>query len=149
MEFTRVRPNIKTILKRILWVFLGSVVLALVYYLIFGMFILSPAERNLVRETQLMQTEYERLTNEMNTLNKVVEELEMRDRSIYGTVLHSTPLEVTREADISITGSCWKTPRLPWPIMPIRCSEVWNTGPLWLQGPCTWPGTRCTECWTV
>ncbi|MFA6339313.1 MAG: M23 family metallopeptidase [Bacteroidales bacterium] len=101
LEFTRVRPNIKTILKRILWVFLGSVVLALVYYLIFGMFILSPAERNLVRETQLMQTEYERLTNEMNTLNKVVEELEMRDRSIYGTVLHSTPLEVTREADIS------------------------------------------------
>lgn len=101
MEFTRVRPDFKTVLKRIFWVFLGSIGLALVYYLIFGMFIFSPAERNLVRETQLMQSEYERLSREMNNLNRVIEELDMRDRSIYGTVLHSTPLELTEETDIT------------------------------------------------
>lgn len=95
------RINFKTVLKRILWVFLGSIGLALVYYLIFGLFILSPAERNLVRETQLMQSEYERLSSEINNLNKVIEELEVRDRSIYGTVLHSTPLELTEETDIT------------------------------------------------
>lgn len=101
LEFTKVRPNIKTVLKRIFWVFLGSIALALLYYLVFGMFVLSPAERNLVRETELMQNEYERLSREMDNLNKVVEELAVRDRNIYGTVLHSTPLELNQEVDIS------------------------------------------------
>ena len=101
LEFTRVRLNVKAILKRTLWVFLGSIGLALLYYLIFGMFILSPAERDLIRETEIMQSEYERLSREMNNLNTVLEELEVRDKSIYGTVLHSQPLELTEEADIN------------------------------------------------
>jgi murein DD-endopeptidase MepM/ murein hydrolase activator NlpD len=65
------------------------------------MFILSPAERNLVRETELMQSEYERLNREMENLNKVIDELVVRDKNIYGTVLHSTPLELTEEVDIT------------------------------------------------
>ena len=101
LEFTKVRPNIKTVLKRIFWVFLGSIALALLYYLVFGMFVLSPAERTLIRETELMQNEYERLSREMDNLNKVIEELAVRDRNIYGTVLHSTPLELNQEVDIS------------------------------------------------
>lgn len=101
LEFTRVRYNVKTILKRIFWFFLASIGLALIYYLIFGLFILSPAERELIRETQIMQSEYKRLSGEMGPLNKVLEELEVRDKSIYGTVLHSRPLDVTEDADIS------------------------------------------------
>ncbi len=95
------RPGFKTVLKRILWVFLGSIGLAVVYYLIFGLFILSPAERNLQREAQLMQNEYERLSREMKNLNAVIEELETRDRGIYGAVLHSKPLDITEDADIT------------------------------------------------
>lgn len=101
LEFIKVRPGFKIRLKRFLWIFLGSVGLSVIYYLIFGLFVLSPAERNLQRETQLMQSEYERLSKEMKNLTTVIEELDTRDKGIYGAVLHSTPLEVTEGADIT------------------------------------------------
>jgi hypothetical protein len=90
------------LLRKALWFFLGSLGLAVVYYLLFGMFILSPAERNMVRETELMNSEYERLSKEMNDLDKVLGELETRDKSIYGTVMHSAPVDLSEsETDIS------------------------------------------------
>lgn len=101
LEFQKVRLSIRIILKRTLLVLFGSIGLALLYYLIFGLFIFSPAERNLQRETQLMQSEYERLSGEMENLNAVIEELSVRDKGIYGAVLHSAPLEVTEDADIT------------------------------------------------
>lgn len=82
LEFQKVRLSIRIILKRTLLVLFGSIGLALLYYLIFGLFIFSPAERNLQRETQLMQSEYERLSGEMENLNAVIEELSVRDKGI-------------------------------------------------------------------
>lgn len=102
LELTRTRATIKGLLRKALWFFLGSLGLAVVYYLLFGMFILSPAERNMVRETELMNSEYERLSKEMNDLDKVLGELETRDKSIYGTVMHSAPVDLSEsETDIS------------------------------------------------
>ena len=101
LEFTKVRLGLKTVLKRISLFVLGSIGLAVLYYLIFGLFLFSPAERNLQRETQLMQSEYERLGREMENVTAVIEELDARDKGIYGAVLHSTPLEVTEDTDIT------------------------------------------------
>ncbi len=102
LEFTKERPTFAQILRKGMWIFLGSVVLAFVYYLIFGLFVLSPAERNLARETELMNNEYKRLSQKMEGLDKVLDELEERDKSIYATVLHSAPIDMgVEEANLT------------------------------------------------
>ncbi len=101
LEFTKVRPNIKTVLKRIFWVFLGSIALALLYYLVFGMFVLSPAERTLIRETELMQNEYERLSREMDNLNKVSRRIGRAGQKYLRNGFAFNTLELNQEVDIS------------------------------------------------
>lgn len=97
LEFTKERPSITRVLRSVLFIFLGSVVMAFLYYFIFGLFILSPAERNLARETELMNSEYERLSQKMDAVNQVLDELELRDKNVYAAVLHSTPVEMEVE----------------------------------------------------
>lgn len=98
LEFTKERFTLGKMLRWVIYGVLGTLVLTLLYYIAFDELFKSAHERMLERETELMNSEYERLSQEMETLNKVVEELENRDKNIYGSVLHYSPVEVEQEA---------------------------------------------------
>ena len=92
LRFVEVRGG--RVVKRALYFLIISLLLAVLYYVIFATFFYTPEERLLVQEQKLMIQEYERLHEKMLALDEVLAELESRDKAIYQTVFKSDPIEI-------------------------------------------------------
>lgn len=74
---------------RILKYFLVSVSLAVVYYMIFSLFISTDTERRLKAENRILEKVYPEMEEKEKLLADVVEGLQVRDDEIYNTVFKS------------------------------------------------------------
>lgn len=101
LSFDKIRLGIRTLLLRLLAYFIGSVIIALIYWGIFASFFDSPKEKALKREVEQMTIQYELIHKEMANVETVLEDLQKTDDNLYRTIFEAEPVPSTeREGGI-------------------------------------------------
>ena len=91
LNFVEDRRGFTGWIKILVRYFFMSLVLALLYYVVFSLFISTEEERALERETELMEAEYEKLHGRLRQLDNTIKNLQHRDREIYRSVFNAEP----------------------------------------------------------
>jgi len=72
------------------WMLLGSVVMAVIYYAIYALLFYTDTERRLAQENRTYEKQYSELRHRERLLRDVVKELEIRDDEIYYAVFNTS-----------------------------------------------------------
>ena len=86
------RPSVRSVFMRVLKYLVVSVGLAVIYYIVFALFISTDTERRLKQENRMFEKLYPEMEEKEALLGDVVTELQQRDNSIYGEIFHSAAL---------------------------------------------------------
>jgi murein DD-endopeptidase MepM/ murein hydrolase activator NlpD len=78
---------------------LGSVLLALLYYIIFASIFNTREEERLLRENEILNSEYRNALEKTEILDNVISDLKKRDREIYMSIFKSTPPNLLSESN--------------------------------------------------
>jgi Membrane proteins related to metalloendopeptidases len=101
LSFDKIRLGIKALLLRFLAYFIGSLIFALIYWIIFASFFDSPKEKALKREVEQMTIQYDLIHREMANVESVLEDLQKTDDNLYRTIFEAEPIPATlREGGI-------------------------------------------------
>jgi len=101
LSFDKVRLGFRDVLLRGLSYLVGSLLIAVVYYLVFASFFDSPKEKALIREIDQLTLQYDIIHREMENLNKVIGQLEEKDDNLYRTIFEAEPIpETQRESGV-------------------------------------------------
>ena len=95
LSFDKIRLGIRILLFRFLAYFVGSVFVALIYWVIFAAFFDSPKEKALKREVQQMTIQYELIHREMANVENVLEDLQKTDDNLYRSIFEAEPIPST------------------------------------------------------
>ncbi len=71
--------------------FLVSIFLAVVYYVVFALFISTEQEKELASQAELMELEYGKLQEKIEVLDNTIKNLQLRDKQIYRSIFNSDP----------------------------------------------------------
>jgi hypothetical protein len=101
LSFDKIRLSIGAMLLRGLAYFVGSLIIALVYYVIFAIFVDSPKEKALMREIEQLTLQYDLIHREMENVEKVIDHLQETDDNLYRTIFEAEPIpESLREGGV-------------------------------------------------
>jgi murein DD-endopeptidase MepM/ murein hydrolase activator NlpD len=101
LSFDKVRLGFRDVLLRGLAYLVGSLLVAVIYYLVFASFFDSPKEKALIREIDQLTLQYDIIHREMENLNKVIGQLEEKDDNLYRTIFEAEPIpETQRESGV-------------------------------------------------
>jgi hypothetical protein len=101
LSFDKIRLGIRTLLLRLLAYFIGSLIFALIYWIIFASFFDSPKEKALKREVEQMTIQYDLIHREMENVETVLDDLQKTDDNLYRTIFDAEPIPSTlREGGI-------------------------------------------------
>ena len=101
LSFDKIRLGIRTLLLRFLAYFIGSLLIALIYWGIFASFFDSPKEKALKREVEQMTVQYDLIHREMADVENVLTDLQKTDDNLYRTIFEAEPIPSTeREGGI-------------------------------------------------
>ena len=101
LSFDKIRLGVKSILLRALAFLVGSVIIAVFFNFLFGLFFDSPKEKALKREIAQLTLQYDLVHREMNNLEKVIGHLQETDDNLYRTIFGAEPIQATqRQAGI-------------------------------------------------
>jgi murein DD-endopeptidase MepM/ murein hydrolase activator NlpD len=92
LSFDKVRLGVKALILRFFAYFIGSVLLAGVYGLVFMYLVDSPEEKALKNEIAHMQLQYELVNRELDNLDKVLDYLQQTDDNLYRTIFEAEPI---------------------------------------------------------
>jgi murein DD-endopeptidase MepM/ murein hydrolase activator NlpD len=95
LSFDRIRLGIRELLLRLLAYFVGSVIIAVGYWVIFASFFDSPKEKALEREIQQLTIQYDLINREMVSIENVLGDLEKTDDNLYRTIFEAEPIPAT------------------------------------------------------
>jgi murein DD-endopeptidase MepM/ murein hydrolase activator NlpD len=95
LSFDKIRLGIRALLLRFLAYFIGSVLVALIYWVVFASFFDSPKEKALKREVEQMTVQYGLIHREMATVESVLEDLQKTDDNLYRTIFEAEPIPLT------------------------------------------------------
>ncbi len=95
LSYDRVILGVRALLFRFLAYFVGSLLVALVYWVIFAAFFDSPKEKALIREVQQLTIQYELINREMRNVEIVLEDLRKTDDNLYRTIFEAEPIPAT------------------------------------------------------
>jgi len=95
LSFDKIRLGFRAVLLRGLAYFVGSLLIAMVYYLIFAIFVDSPKEKALLREIDQLTLQYELIQKEMNNVETVVGQLQEKDDNLYRSIFETEPIPAT------------------------------------------------------
>jgi murein DD-endopeptidase MepM/ murein hydrolase activator NlpD len=95
ISFDKIRLGFRAVLLRALAYFVGSLLVALVYYVIFAIFVDSPKEKALLREINQLTLQYDLIQRDMANLEKVMGQLEETDDNLYRTIFEAEPIPAT------------------------------------------------------
>jgi murein DD-endopeptidase MepM/ murein hydrolase activator NlpD len=95
LSFDKIRLGIGEILMRFLAYFIGSVLIAVVYWIIFAAFFDSPKEKALEREVQQLTIQYDLINREMGDIEGVLDDLQKTDDNLYRTIFEAEPIPAT------------------------------------------------------
>ena len=101
LSFDKVRMGVKAMSLRFLAYIIGSVILALLYWVVFASFFDSPKEKALKREVAQMTIQYDLIHREMANIETVLDGLQKTDDNLYRTIFEAEPIPSTlREGGI-------------------------------------------------
>jgi hypothetical protein len=101
LSFDKIRLGLKALMLRSLAYFMGSLIVAIIYWVIFASFFDSPKEKALKREVQQMTIQYEMIHREMLNVENVLDDLQKTDDNLYRTIFEAEPIPSTlREGGI-------------------------------------------------
>jgi len=103
LSFDKIRLGIKTLLLRFLAYFVGSLIFALIYWVIFASFFDSPKEKALKREVEQMTIQYDLIHREMSNVESVLEDLQKTDDNLYRTIFEAEPIP-SQQREVGIGG---------------------------------------------
>ena len=95
LSFDRIRLGLGEILLRGLAYLVGSLLIAVLYYVIFAAFFDSPKEKALLREIDQLALQYDMIHREMNNIEKVIDQLQATDDNLYRTIFEAEPIPAT------------------------------------------------------
>jgi murein DD-endopeptidase MepM/ murein hydrolase activator NlpD len=95
LSFDKIKLGIRALLLRFLAYFTGSVIIALLYWVIFASFFDSPKEKALKREVEQMTIQYDLIHREMANVENVLEDLQKTDDNLYRTIFEAEPIPAT------------------------------------------------------
>lgn len=95
LSFDRISLGIKELLLRFLAYFIGSVIVAVIYWVVFAAFFDSPREKALQREVAQMTIQYDLIQREMVNIENVITGLEKTDENLYRTIFEAEPIPST------------------------------------------------------
>jgi murein DD-endopeptidase MepM/ murein hydrolase activator NlpD len=95
LSFDKVRLNARDLLLRGLAYFLGSLIIAAVYWVVFAAFFDSPKEKALQRELEQMTLQYQILHRDMANAETVLTGLQKTDDDLYRTIFEAEPIPST------------------------------------------------------
>jgi len=95
LSFDRIRLGLGEILLRGLAYLVGSLLIAVLYYVIFAAFFDSPKEKALLREIDQLALQYDMIHREMNNIEKVIDQLQATDDNLYRTIFEAEPVPAT------------------------------------------------------
>ena len=95
LSFDKVRLGVKALLLRFLAYFTGSIIVALIYWVIFSAFFDSPKEKALIREVEQLTIQYDMINREMANVENVLEDLQKTDDNLYRTIFEAEPIPAT------------------------------------------------------
>ncbi len=106
LSYVQVARSSKEKIFVFLTYFMASVVVAVIYFLIFSLFFDSPKEKGLKRQISELKANYEFFNDELSKLEIVLEDLQDRDDNIYRTIFEAEPIHSdVREAGTGGTNS--------------------------------------------
>lgn len=91
LKFVEEKKGVKWWIRTILRYFLASLLLAVLYYVVFSLFVSTDEERALARETSLMEEEYGKLQDRIVVLDNAIKNLQQRDKEIYRSIFNADP----------------------------------------------------------
>jgi murein DD-endopeptidase MepM/ murein hydrolase activator NlpD len=101
LSFDKIRLGFRAVLLRLLAYFVGSLIIAGIYGLLFAIFFDSPKEKALRREIDQLTIQYEMMNRDMDNVEKVINHLEQTDDNLYRTIFEAEPIPATlREGGI-------------------------------------------------
>lgn len=92
LSFDKIRLSFGDKLLRFFSYFLASILLAILYGVLFTTLFDSPKEKALVRENKQLSFQYEVMNIKLSQVEKVLEELQERDDNIYRTIFEAEPI---------------------------------------------------------
>jgi murein DD-endopeptidase MepM/ murein hydrolase activator NlpD len=95
LSFDKIRLGLGELLLRSLAYFTGSVIIAVIYWVIFAAFFDSPKEKALEREVQQLTIQYDLINREMGNVENVLEDLQKTDDNLYRTIFEAEPIPAT------------------------------------------------------
>ena len=90
VRFRKVKLSVWAILRRILLLFVASVSMAIVYYVVLALFVSTEEERRLRMENKMYAQELPELEARERLLSDVVTGLHVRDNGIYEEIFHAS-----------------------------------------------------------
>lgn len=91
LKFVEDKRGFKGWVKLILNYFFASLFLAILYYVVFALFVSTEQERALERESALMEEEYGKMQQKVEVLENTIKNLQQRDREIYRSIFNAEP----------------------------------------------------------
>ncbi len=99
LSYTKVARSTKQKISIFFTYFFASVVLAVLYFLVFSIFFDSPKEKGLKRQISELKVNYQIVNDELNKIETLLQDLQDRDDNIYRTIFEAEPVHSTvREA---------------------------------------------------
>lgn len=97
LSFVEEKLGILGTLKMVFRYLLGTVLLAVIYYLVFALLFNTTQEERLIRENEILNAEYQRSLEKLGILDEVLTDLKTKDREIYKSIFKSTPPDMLVE----------------------------------------------------
>lgn len=95
LSFDKIRLGFRAVLLRSLAFFTASLIIAVIYGLIFTIFVDSPKEKALKREIDQMTIQYDLIHRQMASLEKILVQLQETDDNLYRTIFEAEPIPAT------------------------------------------------------
>lgn len=90
VRFRKVKTSAWAVFRKVLMLLVASVSMAMLYYIVFSLFISTDQERRLRQENRMYEREFPELEARERLLSDVVEGLQVRDDRIYEEVFHTS-----------------------------------------------------------
>jgi len=95
LSFDKIKLGFRAVLLRSLAYLVASILIALIYYIIFAIFFDSPKEKALLREIEQLTFQYDLIQRDMSDLEKVIGQLQETDDNLYRTIFEAEPIPAT------------------------------------------------------
>ena len=102
LNFVKSKRSFREILRTIVKYFMVSLVLSLIYYVVFSLLIDTEREKRIERENNAMDKELKRLSGEIEVLDKTIKNLKYRDQEIYKEIFDAMPSTAFSSDDIDL-----------------------------------------------